>query len=131
MKFSTIAFIPIFLSILMVGCDPTHNIDFQVMNNTEESIKLVVDYFGTPSDTNVISSGTTLLFFNDFGIGATGTEYLDNLENLPVGLSIFDQAGHSYNKIEEDISNWQKFYPDKKLDGRGSVELTVRPVDFE
>lgn len=90
---------------LIAGCDHTYQVDYEVMNNTEEPMKIVVDYFGTPSDTNVISPGTTLIFFDDFGIGMTTNDYLDNLEMLPVGLSIFDSAGHSFNKIEEDISN--------------------------
>lgn len=116
---------------LICGCDPTYQVDYKVINSTEESIKILVDYYGNPSDTNVISAGTTLTFLNDFGIGHSTSDFLDDLEFLPVGLSIFDKAGHSYNKNEEDISNWHKFYPPKKSDGIGDVELTVQPEDFE
>src|SRR5688572_6613320 len=131
MKFSIISFLTIFLSILLAGCDPTYMVDYKVINNTEESLKMVVDYFDGPSDTNVISSGTTLVIFDQFGIGMSTNDYVENLEMLPVGLSIFDNAGHSFNKIEEDLSNWKKFYTRKKYDGEGTVQLDVRPDDFE
>ena len=115
---------------LFTSCDPTFQVDYKVTNNTSESIKIWVDYFGNPSDTNIISSGTTLIFYNDFGIGFTTHDYLDGLNHIPVELSILNQADHPYNKSEEDISNWVKYYPSKKSEGTGSVELTVRSEDF-
>lgn len=131
MKVSIISVLIIFLSLLITGCDPTYQVDYKVINNTEKSIKILVDNYGTVSDTNVISTGTTLIFFRDFGIGYTTSDYLDNLETLPFGLSIFDNKGHSYNKSEEDILNWYKFYPQRKSDGGGVVQLTVFQEDFE
>jgi hypothetical protein len=121
----------VFLGMVVSGCDPTYQVDYQVMNATGESIKIIVDHNGNLTDTNVISSGTTLIFFNDFGIGRSTSDYLDGLASLPVGLSIIDKAGHIYNKDVQEISNWRKFYPPKKSDGLGSVELTVHPSDFE
>ncbi len=131
MKLSIITTYSILLSILLCGCDPAYQVDYKVVNYSGGSIKIVADYNGTGSDTNIISAGTTLIFYNDFGIGVSTSDYLDKLKTLPVGLSIFNKSGLPYNKSEEDLSNWNIYYPEKKSEGIGAVQLTVRAEDFD
>jgi hypothetical protein len=121
----------IFLCILLWGCDPTYTIDYKIENRSEGQIQILVNNPGISFDTNIISSHTTLIFFTDFGIGYTATDYLDRLEELPVGLYILNKSGIPSNKNVEDISNWKKYYPDKKSDGYGMVQLTVYTEDFQ
>lgn len=117
--------------IALTSCDPTYHADFIVENKTEQSLKIVVDYFGDLSDTNVITTSTKLLFFTDFGIGFTTSDFLDNLEVLPVGLAIYDYSGRRYKMDETDLTFWHKIYPDKKSNSIGQVELKVVDADFE
>lgn len=131
MKTFIVSTVTIIVAMLIYGCDPTHHVDFKVMNSSEESIKILVDYDGIALDTNIISAGTTLVFFNDYGIGSSTSDYLDRIKTLPVGLSIFNVNGLNFNKNEEDLTNWHKSYPEKKSGGTGSIQLTVRSEDFE
>ena len=123
------AVVAAFTALITSGCDPSYDIDYKVYNQTEESIKIVVDHPGYSTDTNVITHGSNLIFFNEFGIGRVTTDYMDRLETLPVELSIFNAAGKPYNKSEEDMSLWKKFYPRKKSLSQGMFQLTA--ADFE
>ena len=131
MKHLLIAACTIYMLIINSGCDPRYDIDYKVYNQAEESIKIVVDHPGYSTDTNVITPGTKLIFFNEFGHGRVTTDYMDRLEVLPVELSIFNESGIPYNKSEEDMSLREKFYPRKKSLSEGMFQLTVQDEDFE
>ena len=131
MKFLTYPLSIIFLTTILIGCDPAYHVDYKIINNTDASIKILMEYQGTVSDTNMISTGTSLVILEHFGLGSNTREYLHDLTVLPMELSIFDNTGHSYNKSEEDITNWHIYNLQRKADGLGVVELTVRPQDFQ
>lgn len=131
MKFPILFMSTLLLSSLLVSCDPAYEVDYKIKNNTEASIQILMDYQGTVSDTNIISSGMSLVILHHFGIGSNTREYLHDLSVLPMELSIFDNTGHSYNKSEEDLANWDIYNLERKADGLGIVQLEIRPEDFQ
>ena len=117
------------LGIVVMGCDPVFDVDYEVSNASGKSIFIVIDHSGISKDTNSISDGTRLIILNASSICCTTKEYLDRLKTIPFEISIVNSSGLNYKKDASDISNWSKLYPDKS-DGLGRVQLTVGPDDF-
>ena len=131
MKSSIILFSAIIISVVLTACDPAYQVDYKVMNDTGKPLTVIVEHRDQRKDTSIIASETELIFFNDFGIGFSTSDYLDGLTLLPVELSLINNNGASFTKDLQDISTWQKFYPDKKSNEVGIVQLRVRADDFE
>jgi len=118
------------LSLFIMSCDPTYDVDYEVLNSSGESISIIVNFPFNRIDTSTIANRTRLVFFNDFNIGSTTEDYLDNLKSIDLDLSIFNSKGIKFNKNVSDISLWQKSYPNR-YSSLGKVQLTVRSEDFE
>jgi|SRR5687767_671244 len=127
-QFISIAFFCFLLT--LTSCDPFFEVDFEVWNDSGKPIAVIVDHGNTQIDSNMISDFTRLIFFIDEGIGSTTEDYMDAIQILPVELTIKDEHGNPYNKDENDLSLWTKYYPEKK-GGTGKIQLRVRPADFE
>lgn len=123
-----ISFLAVFLSIAISGCDPTYDIEYEVVNRTFNSITVIIS--DDRIDTNIISPNSRLMFRDYSEIGSHTEEYLDELNTIPFEISIFDNEGNSFNRDPKYISNWVKKYPEKKH-GVGVVELNVSTQDFQ
>lgn len=130
MKYSLLKAAATFFSIVIVGCDPVYDVDYQVWNDSGSSITILVDHSGVRRDTNIISDDTGLIVLNASSICCTTKEFLGDLNMLPFEISILSSEGLNYNKNAADISIWRKIYPDKP-GGLGTVLLTVQPEDFD
>ena len=126
LKYLIILFLP-----SLIACDPSYNVDYEIENNSGETVSIVFDDEGINVDTNIISHNTTLIFFNDSGLGFTTEDYLDQLQVLPYEISISTKSGLNYNKDANDISNWTIIYPPKKGEIKRqyaicNMQLTIR-----
>lgn len=120
-----------FAGLTLMACDPSYNVEFEVHNETDAPIQVITIFPGAPfQDTSLIATGTQLVFFWDSGLGYTTEDYMDMLENLPVGITISNRNGVMYKKDENDLSLWDQTYPNKS-EGIGRVYLRVKNVDFE
>ncbi len=117
--------------LIFTACDPLYTVDYEVHNDTPASIQVITSYpeLGF-TDTNVIGTGTQLVFFDDSGLGQTTDDYLDRLTAIPMELKIMNREGIEYKKDENDIQWWKRVYPDKK-EGIGRVYLRIRAEDFK
>lgn len=131
MKLLKVFFILI-LSIILVGCDPTHSVDYMIENQTSGSISLQTRHrFQDSSDLNIIGTGSKVVIFSDFGIGRTTNKYLDGLKSTPlieIIISLDDSL--SFTKDPLAIDHWKKIYPGDNS-RIGKVILTVFDEDFE
>ena len=118
------------LDLILTGCDPVYDVDYEIQNNSNQAISIIVDHPGDAADTNIIADATKLVFASDFGIGFSTEDYLDRLDNLPFEITIQSKSGLPYNKEEEDFSIWNKLYP-RKSDNIGKVYLIIHDGDFD
>lgn len=130
MKFSLFVS-TIIISIVITACDPTYQVDYKVLNETGKPLTVIVEHTDQRKDTSIIAHETELIFFNDFGIGLSTSDFLDGLTFLPVELTLLNNEGISFNKNLQDISNWHKFYSGKRSNDVGVVQLRVSPDDFQ
>ena len=127
---SLLNYSPLCLLVFFSGCSFNIDVDYQIRNESGESITIFVEGPFIDADTSMISDGTSLIFFDQTEGARSATEYLDNLDAIGFKIFIANETGQLYNKDPMDISNWQKIYPETK-NGLGKVELTVRPADFD
>ena len=119
-------FVSLLLSVLFVSCDPTTSVDFNVLNESDKSILVVL-----ASDTSIIENGTEKTIYNEFLIGTSTKDYMKDLKALPFGsLLILRDTGEVYNKDALDISRWDKSTP-KEKSGLGKFTLRVVVGDFD
>lgn len=116
--------------ILAAACDHTYQVEYEIRNISGTSITISVDPLVDSVITSTIANDTRLTFLDDFGIGSTTEDHLDGMESLFFELSILNGNGEVYNKDIQDISNWEKIYPEKNQ-SIGRVRLSVRPQDFD
>lgn len=116
--------------ITFTACDPTYNVEFQVQNSSRQQLTIHSRQVLRPTiDTNIISPGTKLTLYVEWGIGSTTKSYMERLQGLPFEISIFNREGQHTTRDVQNFSQWQKFYTDKRND-LGVVQLTMRPGDF-
>lgn len=127
---SVLKYFPLFLLLIFSGCSFNIEVEYNIRNETGQSITIFVDGPFIDIDTSTISSGTTLIFFEENNGARTATEYLDNLTAVGFDIYIADESGKLFNKDPMDINHWRKIYPERK-NGTGRVELRVREDDFE
>ena len=119
-------FISLLLSVLFVSCDPTASVDFNVRNESDKSILVVL-----ASDTSIIETGTEKTIYDEFHIGTSTIDYMGDLVVLPFDtLLILRDSGEVYNKDALDISRWEKSTP-KEKSGLGKLTLGVVAGDFD
>lgn len=130
MKSLIVTCLALCLIMLATGCDPVYDVDYEVSNISGEKITIYVDHSASKRDTNIISDGTKLVFYNDYGIGSFTDKFMDKLTKLPFEVSIHNEKGVMYKRDAADLSNWTRLYPDKSS-GVGKFQLVVTEADFK
>lgn len=120
-----------FLCFILIGCDPTYTIDYEVQNATSGQIS--IDFSKRVENglnLNVTSPKTTILVHEEFNIGTTSESEIMNDNMLPFDtLIIKNPQGNSLNFNSLDISNWNVSF-NEELD-HGIVKLRVFDASFE
>ena len=123
-------YLPLCILAFFSGCSFHIDVEYQIRNESGESITITVEDQFAKVDTSIIAYGTTLIFFDETHGARNASEYLDNLNAIGFKILIRNESGEVYNKDPMDISNWQKIYPERK-DGLGRVKLIVKEGDFD
>ncbi len=128
--FSKSMIVPAMACFIFTACDPSYNVEYQVQNNSKQQITIHSRYFtSTTIDTNIISSGTKVTLYVEWGLGSTTKSHMESLQSLPFEISIFNREGQPVIKDIQNFSQWHQSYTDRRND-RGVVLLTLRPGDF-
>ncbi|MEO6189082.1 MAG: hypothetical protein ABIO44_00685 [Saprospiraceae bacterium] len=121
----------IYITLLYFSCDPYHDIDYQIKNNSNRSLTIISSiHFFKNLDTNIISPNTHIILLNVSGIGQSTSNSLKEISSVPFDtLLIVDQYGKKYSKNPMDFNLWKKENRSKKGDN-GEITLTITDLDF-
>ncbi len=112
-------------------CDPVYDVNYTIENNTDSNIEIITSHiFTSISDTNTISSETSLIIFHDFGIGSSTEDFIEDVTSIPFDTLIISKNGVLYNKNSLSITNWNKNNPGNNS-VEGNILLKIQDSDFQ
>lgn len=132
MKNAGVYFLSLSLMIFLNSCDPTFTVSYNVKNDTQEDLLMIVSYMQNTKDTISISPNSTESVYADFGIGISTEDVMENIEALPGiidNIEIFNEIDSSFLRDEMNFNNWEEITPSRNHPD-GQYLLTVNERDF-
>ncbi len=116
--------------IALMGCEKNYYVEYIVENDSDRI--LFIEYIKSGEvevDSNFLNSGYKLIFFIDTGKDLSMTDYMNELDELPLThIKLEDEEGNRLFCSEQDINCWKKrTYKDRN----GIIYLRVKESSFK